>query len=89
MIYNLEKTLDEEFAKRELKGKLEGKLEVARKLLRKGFALAEVAEITELTLDEIEKNGTPQSLDKITRKLRLSAPWLETGRICHCMKRGV
>jgi len=59
MIYNLEKTLDEEFAKRELKSKLEGKqegkLEVARKLLRKGFALAEVAEITELTLDEIEK----------------------------------
>ncbi|MDI3481866.1 MAG: hypothetical protein PWQ97_1521 [Tepidanaerobacteraceae bacterium] len=63
MIYNLERTLQEEFQKREIigiekgieKGMLEAKLEIARKLLNKGRKVDEIMEITGLSEEEILK----------------------------------
>lgn len=39
----------------EIKGKAEGKLEAARNALRKGFSIEDIAEITGLPLETIQK----------------------------------
>ena len=36
-------------------GKIEGKIEIAKKMLKKGSSIEDVAEMTELSIDEIEK----------------------------------
>ncbi len=38
-----------------IEGKLEGKIEIAKKMLKKGSSVEDVAEMTELSIDEIEK----------------------------------
>lgn len=62
MVYNLEVALKKEFSQRELKGKHEGKQEgveetkrdIAKKMLKKGLSVDEVAEFTSLSEAEID-----------------------------------
>ena len=42
--------------KGEIKGKIEGKMETAQRMKSKGFSLADIADITGLTEEEIEKS---------------------------------
>ena len=50
-------TLDTAFMDGEKKGKVEGKIEIAKTMLAKGFDVATIAEITQLTLKEIEEQS--------------------------------
>lgn len=59
MIYNFEKTLKEGLERKRMEGRVEGKIEgkiiAARNMLIRGLDVDMVAEVTELTLDEVEK----------------------------------
>ncbi len=48
-------TLDHIFKQEKEEGKIEGKIEIAKKMLKKGSSVEDIAEITELSVQEIEK----------------------------------
>ena len=43
-------------AKGEIKGKIEGKIEVIKNLVKRGFTIIEIADITDLPIEDVKKH---------------------------------
>jgi len=52
---DLKNSIDTAREEGEMKGKIEGKIEIAKNLKSKGFAVSDIAEITGLTKEDVEK----------------------------------